>query len=337
MKLLITFIGMALSHGRIMEPPGRSSLHRFPNDPAIAPFWADITPNYNDNELFCGGFWNQVSNDYRCGVCGDDYNEARPRSNELGGKYGSSGIIPRTYSSGQLIPIKIQITAHHRGYFQFKICKIESGQATEDEKCFNSNKSILLFKNGENKFSIDNYKPEGSTGSGTGYWYDMEVRLPEDLECNHCVLQWRYHTGNNWGSDENGEGLGHGYQEEFYGCSDIEIINTSGSTPTTSTQATVTTTEKDTLPDAETTQATQTKSTTTEGKTSSTQPATTISGSGFCENKQNGLYPHEKCSKFYNCFGGFTHVMACPPNLYFNPRINVCDWPSNVDISTCSI
>merc|ERR1712062_572958 len=258
MKLLITFIGMALSHGRIMEPPGRSSLHRFPNDPAIAPFWADITPNYNDNELFWGGFWNQVSNDNRCGVCGDDYNEARPLSNELGGKYGSSSIIPRTYSSGQLIPIKIQITAHHRGYFQFKICKIESGQATEDEKCFNSNKSILLFKNGENKFSIDNYKPEGSTGSGTGYWYDMEVRLPEDLECNHCVLQWRYHTGNNRGSDENGEGLGHGYQEEFYGCSDIEIIKTSGSAPTTS-------------------------------------PAT-ISGSGFCENKQNGQYPHEKCS-----------------------------------------
>merc|ERR1711953_65407 len=92
-----------------MEPPGRSSLHRFPNDPAIAPFWADITPNYNDNELFCGGFWNQVSNDYRCGVCGNDYNEARPRSNELGGKYGSSSIIPRTYSSGQLIPVRLQL------------------------------------------------------------------------------------------------------------------------------------------------------------------------------------------------------------------------------------
>merc|ERR1712062_579644 len=143
--------------------------------------------------------------------------------------------------------------------------------------------------------------------------------------------------GDSGGRGESGEGLGHGYQEEFYGCSDIGIINTSGSAPTTSTQVTVTTTAKDTLPDAETTQATQTKSTTTEGKTSSTQPATTIPGSGFCENKQNGLYPHEKCSKFYNCFGGFTHVMACPRNLYFNPRINVCDWPSNVDISTCSI
>ena len=66
-----------------------------------------------------------MNNGYKCGICGDDYRETRPRANELGGKYGSSEIIPRTYESGSTIPVTIQITAHHQGYFQFKLCKIE--------------------------------------------------------------------------------------------------------------------------------------------------------------------------------------------------------------------
>ena len=58
-----------------------------------------------------------------------------------------------------------------------------------------------------------------------GYWYEMEAYLPTDLECDHCVLQWRYHCANSWGSDETGSGLGKGYQEEFYGCADISVKN----------------------------------------------------------------------------------------------------------------
>ena len=59
----------------------------------------------------------------------------------------------------------------------------------------------------------------------------MNVKLPENLECDHCVLQWRYHTGNSWGTDENGMGgIGFGYQEEFYGCADIEIVATGQNT-----------------------------------------------------------------------------------------------------------
>ena len=53
----------------------------------------------------------------------------------------------------------------------------------------------------------------------------MEAYLPSDLECDHCVLQWRYHCANSWGSDETGSGLGKGYQEEFYGCADISVKN----------------------------------------------------------------------------------------------------------------
>lgn len=53
----------------------------------------------------------------------------------------------------------------------------------------------------------------------------LELRLPSELICKHCVFQWRYQTGNSWGVS-NGRGcLGCGREnEEFYGCSDISII-----------------------------------------------------------------------------------------------------------------
>ena len=31
-------------------------------------------------------------------------------------------------------------------------------------------------------------------GSGVG-WYTVAVKLPDDLICQQCVLQWKYHTG----------------------------------------------------------------------------------------------------------------------------------------------
>ena len=52
------------------------------------------------------------------------------------------------------------------------------------------------------------------------------------------MLQWRYHTANTWGSDENGTGTGHGPQEEFYGCADVEIIGT-GATPRPTTKVSI--------------------------------------------------------------------------------------------------
>ena len=51
--------------------------------------------------------------------------------------------------------------------------------------------------------------------------YDLyfdRVQLPADLSCSRCVLQWRYHAGNNWGKDNvtGNTCLGCGLQEEFY-------------------------------------------------------------------------------------------------------------------------
>lgn len=125
---MFTYSTLVSGHGRLMDPPARNAMWRFgfPNP-----------VNYNDNELFCGGYagsiffvlnqqqffinnkfifeiklyfiyslyiyactvqWEQ--NDGKCGVCGDAYNAA-PRKHEAGGEY-AKGIISRYYTAGQV-------------------------------------------------------------------------------------------------------------------------------------------------------------------------------------------------------------------------------------------
>ena len=120
MKLVATLAATVSAHARLMEPPGRSSLYLFPNDPDVKKFWNLVIPNYADNQLFCGGLSTEIENGYKCGVCGDNYADARPRyteinriynnifrENELGGKY-DVGIIPRQFKNEATIPLVVQ-------------------------------------------------------------------------------------------------------------------------------------------------------------------------------------------------------------------------------------
>jgi hypothetical protein len=55
----------------------------------------------------------------------------------------------------------------------------------------------------------------------------IRVQLSPDIACQHCVFQWKYTTGNNWGKDPltNKSGPGLGLENEtFMGCSDITIL-----------------------------------------------------------------------------------------------------------------
>jgi len=101
----------ARGHGRLMEPPSRSSLWRFREFDQYSP-----PKNYDDNELFCGGFKVQYGlNKGRCGPCGDPYNATVPRDNESGGGMYALGIITRDYRMGQVIDVGVQLTRSHKG------------------------------------------------------------------------------------------------------------------------------------------------------------------------------------------------------------------------------
>lgn len=69
----------------------------------------------------------------KCGICGDSFSAPTPREHENGGTYGQK-IIAKTYKSGQIIDIKVHLSASHLGDFTFGICNLDKSSETED--CF---------------------------------------------------------------------------------------------------------------------------------------------------------------------------------------------------------
>ena len=109
--------------------------------------------NYNDNELYCGGFSVQwQDNGGKCGVCGDNWAAPRPREHEVGGRYGK-GIIGRRYTMGQTIDVDIDISANHWGYFELKICPVDDAGSDPSQECFDSN-PLVVADTGSDKFYV---------------------------------------------------------------------------------------------------------------------------------------------------------------------------------------
>lgn len=204
---LVVHVPGSAGHGRLMDPPSRSSLWRAGfNNP----------PNYDDNQLFCGGFsvqWNQFGG--RCGVCGDPW--PGPRDNEPGGKY-ARGIISRKYQPGQVIEVYVQLTANHKGYFEFRLCQHEDPLTNITQACLDQH-VLVVDSTGQTRYIV----PAGGYQSTQDL--RINLRLPQGLSCRACVLQWKYNAGNSWGVDPVTKRgcVGCGPQEQFYGCADVAI------------------------------------------------------------------------------------------------------------------
>lgn len=172
--IIAELIPLVVGHGMVMDPIGRGSRWRCNRK---AP------TNYDDNGLYCGGYdvqWNK--NNGKCGVCGDNYADPKPRAHELGGKYGQGEIV-RNYTMGAVITVAVRITANHRGYFVFSLCDL-SKNAKETDECFD--RYPLLDSTGNRNSYLN------STAAGMYY---VNLQLPKDLVCVHCILQWTYVAG----------------------------------------------------------------------------------------------------------------------------------------------
>ena len=85
----------------------------------------------------------------------------------------------------------------------------------ESDECFEQTR--LKLNNGADTYPLPHYE------SG---WFDLTLRIPDGLTCEHCVLQWTYYCGNRYGDCGDGtKATGCGQQEHFRGCSDIRITN----------------------------------------------------------------------------------------------------------------
>ncbi|XP_063436368.1 uncharacterized protein LOC134717806 [Mytilus trossulus] len=161
---------------------------------------------------------NLASNGGKCGVCGDPYQGPYP--NEAGGIY-AKGIIARTYKSGQDISVKIQITANHLGWFEFRLCVNNNISKKITHACLDKHllktsdtvhvvKQILVLN--INMICIVSFTKRSRFSANSGI-KELTLQLPKDLVCIQCVLQWKWRTANSPGGSE----------EEYYGCSDIAI------------------------------------------------------------------------------------------------------------------
>ncbi|XP_058824278.1 uncharacterized protein LOC131684983 [Topomyia yanbarensis] len=209
----LSLVTLCSGHGRLIEPPSRASAWRY---------GFSTPPNYNDHELYCGGFNRQwQKNNGKCGECGDAFDVPKPRPHEYGGKWGQ-GVIVRRYRPGSVITLRVELTASHMGYFEFRIC--DSVKAQQD--CLD--KHLMKILSGTpsvpnpNDLKTRFYPRNGSR------IYDMKAELPQDLQCTSCVIQWKYIAGNNWGVCPDGNGaVGCGPQEEFRACADVLVGDTS--------------------------------------------------------------------------------------------------------------
>jgi hypothetical protein len=116
---------------------------------------------------------------------GDDWANPRPRTHELGGYFGE-GVIVKTYKSGSEIETVSRLTFNHLGgTFYFKLCNLDND--VESEECF---KYTLQTEDGKDYYQLKSKAHKD---------FPVKVKLPENVSCKHCVLQWTYVTANSWG------------------------------------------------------------------------------------------------------------------------------------------
>lgn len=148
--------------------------------------------------------------------------------------------------------VRVELTANHRGYFEFRLCPNNAIKQIASQSCLD--KYVLRrvkTRDADETFHETRFYP------GTeNKVYEMRYSLPDGLTCSQCVLQWKYVAGNNWGVCENGTGaVGCGPQEEFRACADISVSDKDGTvdtspyptpiTPITTTTTTTATTDSD--------------------------------------------------------------------------------------------
>lgn len=73
------------------------------------------------------------------------------------------------------------------GYFQFRLCVHNNASVPETQDCFN--KHVLELADGSGtKLPIEKVRTFARN-------YTTTVKLPDQVKCQQCVLQWHYRTG----------------------------------------------------------------------------------------------------------------------------------------------
>jgi len=209
--LVSTCVTLIHGHGYLLDPIGRSSAW------LVDSSFEDCCTYYDHMEMFCGGIKRQwETNGGKCGICGEPYDAPVKLFEKDGAMY--KGTSVKTYRQGEQIDIKVVLTQEHKGYFEFRLCNVDANPSSDaTQECLDQG-LLQLANSGSTRFDVSSFGAETITA---------RVQLPSNVACSHCVFQWKYTTGNTWGTDpvtgEEGPGLGV-ENETFMGCADITIL-----------------------------------------------------------------------------------------------------------------
>ena len=217
----LSFCSVTIGHGYLNYPVTRNAV-------------GSITNGYCNwvGPIVCTGCphcWNQDEPTTGCGIV------------QGGGApfvYGDGGLgfshtgIKTIFTAGEIVDMEVIITAYHGGRFEYRIQ--DAGNSPDPIGSLWDSMELLTVES----FSplCDNPEfcgaepcteektcaqiPLRPYGTHDGN-YIIKVKIPEELSCNHCVLQWRWITANSC----DGTKISCDRSEKFWNCADIQIIN----------------------------------------------------------------------------------------------------------------
>ncbi|CAM9309077.1 unnamed protein product [Ectocarpus sp. 8 AP-2014] len=187
-------------------------------DPAVLAEYGDgewpLRWAYEKGEMAENG--NYLENDEiakRHGICGDPEQNEEEGANFYSTPNGDWPIL-NTYQEGQVLEIKLGMTAYHWGHVEFFICnadEMEDPDGIANQECFNNypltraegdDENSPIDPNYPGRYYVDPKCREGETdqtkpeGAQDGYVIHASYQLPEGLTCDRCILQMNYYTGN---------------------------------------------------------------------------------------------------------------------------------------------
>lgn len=217
--MMASFVGYIEGHAEMLIPPNRGSVWRFDRSfPRV--YW---------NHEWCDFETRENPRNATCGICGPVYNGDPSVYTDIvktqAGKIVSvpslevegpiyRGIPVVNYTQGQVIDIKIWHVAIHGGGPQsFHVCEA-SYKKDPTQKCLDAN-PLVFEATGLNEDVIDPSNAVLETvppSKFQGNMFNYKVKLPSDLTCEHCVLQWKWTTPIAYG------------RQMYRSCADIRIL-----------------------------------------------------------------------------------------------------------------
>jgi len=183
----LTLFDTADAHGYLKSPRSRNF---YAHDEAV--WWGatedDPLPESDPQSLNRGGASAQ------CGMI-NDRNYDLPK-NAYGGLM--KATVQECYEEGSIIDLKVFLTAHHDGHFEFYACPIAHGDVPT-KSCFRDHplefvEDVLFSAPKDPNYPTRAYLPRQTT-SGLGEFH-YRYKLPAGLLGELVLIQWYYVTGN---------------------------------------------------------------------------------------------------------------------------------------------